>query len=191
MELSWRAIGSYRWCRVGTAPRVAHVTLPLHKCFQVQFKILVITFKALNGMDPDYWAHAMRMRWFRDHLILIGLAHPTVLKEGTYYRVCQSKLAGSRKSLLCPFLAPWGEMAPTHLTFHKNLKSFFCQTAWIPRGELHTGAVWLRVNPISPPHTHPVLLLHPSPSCVNDFIMLVLWFYWVCLYLMILIFFIL
>ena len=56
------------------APRVAHVTPLLRElhwvpvCFWVQFKVLVITFKALHGMGPGYLSN---------HLFPITSTHPT------------------------------------------------------------------------------------------------------------------
>lgn len=61
----WNPIGSFLiQSAVARAvfggPRMAHITSLLHKqhwlqvCFQVQFKVLVMTFEVLNGIDPGY-----------------------------------------------------------------------------------------------------------------------------------------
>ena len=61
------------WVSLG-APRLEHKTLLLRElhwvpvCFRVQFKVLVITFKALHGMGPGC---------LKDRLIPITLTHPT------------------------------------------------------------------------------------------------------------------
>lgn len=55
-------------CTVPGAPRAAQITQLLHKlhwlpdCFWIQFMMLVVTFKALYGMDPGY-LRAISRQW--------------------------------------------------------------------------------------------------------------------------------
>ena len=128
------------------APRRAHITpllcelhwLPV--CFWVQFKVLVITFKALHGMGPGY---------LKDRLVPIRSTCPTqACKEGML-RTRSTKefhLVGSWRrafSAVAPalwnILLPKVRQAPSLLDFRRQLKTWPCHHAW---GENESSHSW-------------------------------------------------
>lgn len=106
------------------SPGMAHVTPPLHElhwlqvCFWVQFKVLIITFKALHGRLAGY---------LQNHLCPIISAYPTRSgRKGLLHMpaVKEFQLVDSRKRLfsaIAPCLwnifPPEWTLAPTRFPF--------------------------------------------------------------------------
>lgn len=126
-----------------SGPGAVHVRLLLHElhwlavCVQLQFKVLLITFKSLHGMGPSY---------SRNHLTPLGLAPPSVSAEKACCRCCHSSNYGWRcpdEAHSLPWLLLFGticpslRLAPILPTFCKDQKT--CQMALHPNGEQHTG----------------------------------------------------
>lgn len=155
---SWRVFGSYKlhkaaaWTLLG-GPRLTHETPWLCKpvCFQVQFKLLVITFKALNGVGPGY---------LQNHPTSVGWAHSTHSgRSGLLWipSVKELQLEGSkRKEPFLPGLPTLGNIMSLEMRSASHLPGHCCPTPrlqtsgspWPARNQ----AMWVSENPST--HTH-------------------------------------
>ncbi|XP_070618653.1 uncharacterized protein, partial [Erythrolamprus reginae] len=117
--------------------KYAHVTPTLRSLhwlpisFRSQFKVLVMTYKALHGTGPEY---------LRDRLLPHESQRPVRSHRVGLLRVLSTKqcrLAGPRGrafSVAAPTL--WNQLppeiriAPTLLAFRKLLKTHLCRQAW-------------------------------------------------------------
>lgn len=100
-------------------------------CFRLQFNILIIIFKTLNGTGPGYLQYC---------LPLITSVCPTQSsREGKLWTPSANNAdwwgPGTEFSLPLPLscgtYAPQkGEVGPTLLTFWKGMKTWLCDLAW-------------------------------------------------------------